>query len=624
MHPLVSWFFCTSALIMIPAILLQVHYRFEQFRGVIGDPPPPPVPIDLWCGKAYHPTDPSFDPGGELAPPEREDGLQLVVYPRYSFYLSSEKKGSLIVDTPIQRVSGEHFRSRTSANSTRGPSTYISIRISNAQTSETLVNWETLPVNSWGNEVEFDLGSTPVDRGISWLVSVIGRSPDAALQTSYSGAATVTVLPERNDGGSVARVDYLFGGIEVRSSLTKGEWKTIYPYSFYTSWDWISSTINSATATKNLATFRANGYNLIHPVPPGGTDPFNHTVFEEFLRICDELELYVMYDMRHTYKNNTSISAQLSRLQHHPSLLLYYTADEPDGWTDPLNATQIAYQHINSIDPYHPVSLVLNCANFYFKDYSSGADIILEDTYPIAVNTSFSTVYNTPCNTTYGDCGCDNCHAYDPAYPAYIRNPFLDIIERTENLQTYQEWLGASAKKPIWGVPQAFYDRGSFWQRWPSKEEEAVMAILRLNHGAKGIVAWLYPTSDEIEEVTSSLAKVVTAPEVTKYTLGTRRVTALDVVGDDELVDVTAWIREEGMLLSYVYVGYTEYTKEVEISLPEAVTAIESLWGEGGKDWTLGGDGKTMRKRGLTGLEVGILQLSRRDSTSGLYPIQHA
>lgn len=33
------------------------------------------------------------------------------------------------------------------------------------------------------------------------------------------------------------------------------------------------------------------------------------------------------------------------------NLLLWYTADEPDGPSDPLRATQIAYDLVSSLDP---------------------------------------------------------------------------------------------------------------------------------------------------------------------------------------------------------------------------------------------------------------------------------
>lgn len=53
----------------------------------------------------------------------------------------------------------------------------------------------------------------------------------------------------------------------------------------------------------------------------------------------------------------------------------------PDGTSDPLNATSITKALINDLDGggYHPVSLVLNCENYYFTNYSAGADVLLQD-----------------------------------------------------------------------------------------------------------------------------------------------------------------------------------------------------------------------------------------------------
>lgn len=69
------------------------------------------------------------------------------------------------------------------------------------------------------------------------------------------------------------------------------------------------------------------------------------------------------------------------------------TTRDLDGQVDALNAPKRAYDQIKSLDPYHPVSLCLNCDNYYYQDYSSGADIVLSDVYPIGTNTSWSIQY---------------------------------------------------------------------------------------------------------------------------------------------------------------------------------------------------------------------------------------
>lgn len=64
-----------------------------------------------------------------------------------------------------------------------------------------------------------------------------------------------------------------------------------------------------------------------------------------------------------------------------------------DGTQQPLDSTKNSYDTIKALDPYHPVSLVMNCENYHFEEYTSGADIILTDVYPIGVNTTWSTKF---------------------------------------------------------------------------------------------------------------------------------------------------------------------------------------------------------------------------------------
>lgn len=75
-----------------------------------------------------------------------------------------------------------------------------------------------------------------------------------------------------------------------------------------------------------------------------------------------------------TYTDASAVTAQVNHIKSRPNLLVWYTADEPDGTSDPLNATLIASNLITSMDGgdgkggagYHPISLVLNCENYYF------------------------------------------------------------------------------------------------------------------------------------------------------------------------------------------------------------------------------------------------------------------
>ena len=40
-----------------------------------------------------------------------------------------------------------------------------------------------------------------------------------------------------------------------------------------------------------------------------------------------------------------------------------------------------------------------------FREYTSGTDIVMQDTYMIGNNVTFSTQWGTVCTRDYGDCG---------------------------------------------------------------------------------------------------------------------------------------------------------------------------------------------------------------------------
>lgn len=140
-----------------------------------------------------------------------------------------------------------------------------------------------------------------------------------------------------------------------------------------------------------------------------------------------------------------SLTEEVLRIKDHKSLLLWYTADEPDGAGHPLDATQTSYDHIYELDGYHPVSLALNCQDYFFEQYTTGADIILPDVYMIGVDTSFSSKYHTSCTKDFGCCGCDNCEGQ-----------FEDLQQRLDDTNYRLRALGWDRVKSVWSVTQAF------------------------------------------------------------------------------------------------------------------------------------------------------------------------
>ncbi|KAK7535386.1 uncharacterized protein J3D65DRAFT_631056 [Phyllosticta citribraziliensis] len=505
-----------------------------------------------------------------------------------NLYVETDTTASFIVDARLSLVTGEPYYNGVYHKDTKEttPFDHLYIDISLSDSGRSLVADKNVSVNSTANEFQFSLAGIKAQLE-PYNVTLVGASRDG--NQSYTATTQLFKLPARTDGGSVVKLDRLYNGLQVQDYLSNSDaWSSLFPYSFYGSWDGYFQ----RAIVDNAKAYKEYGYNIVHVVPNAGlaNEAFNFTEFDLFMDTCDELGLWVMYDMRWTYKNLSSVTEQVNRYKARKSLLLWYTADEPDGQSDTLNATVDTYTHIKSLDAYHPISLCLNCLNFHYDAYSSGADIILSDVYPIAVNTSYSDVYGTPCNTTYGCCGCDDC-----------TGAFEDVSTRLDLFATYQTWL-RQEPKAFWGVPQAFGNE-TFWSRYPTDAEEAVMALLSVNHGATGIVAWDWPTQPDIVTVTAGLAKALTAADVADLLLAARA--APLVVTGRERVDAAAWRVGGKMLVSVVSLEYEDTPESVSIALPVAASGSSTKWGPGG--WTV--SGSTLSKQGLQALEVDVLVL---------------
>ncbi|QDS69266.1 hypothetical protein FKW77_002201 [Venturia effusa] len=549
-----------------------------------------PPGVDTWCGKAYRATNASFDPGGRMEMPKRsyKPLLNLQVYPRMSIYLEDETESSLIIDAGLSWTTGMKYCEETKFGVVGSDHAKFLFDVSLADTGAKLLEGVEIAVNSTGNEIPMSLAALP-PRMEPYNVLIKALSPHC-LQT-VSSKTQVYNLPKRTDGGSATKLDNLYGGLLVQERLPNKstKWKSIFPYSFYT--DWGNYLIDPA----NLIAFAKLGYNIVHPTPGGGAVPFEPDKFEAFLDKIDELGLWLMYDMRWTFKNLSLVTAQIEHLKARKSVLLWYTGDEPDGVSDPLDSTVLTYDLIKKLDPYHPTSLVLNCDNYFYAEYAKGADIVLTDPYPIAQNATFSTLWHTPCNRTYGDCGCDGCNGN-----------FLDVSTRMDRFKQYQEWIGGP--KTFWGTPQAF-GGSEYWARPPTKMEEVVMAMLFVNHGAKGIVAWNFPTTDELKAVTASLSKTLSAPDIAGLLLGAKPVPlSKEGPGSGDL-DVVSWTVGDKMLVSIVYIGLEEYAGGASVKLHAKVNSeIRQIWPlEGTTGWVV--KGETLFKSGFGAMEVSILVL---------------
>lgn len=185
-----------------------------------------------------------------------------------------------------------------------------------------------------------------------------------------------------------------------------------------------------------------------------------------------------------------------------------------------------------------------------------------------------------------------------------------NVPARLDTFRQYQNQLGLP-QKPLWGVPQAF-GNSEFWKQTPTPQEEVVMTMLSVNHGAKGIIMWTFPTTPELVNVTSALADLLTN-KCADLLLGADLSSGLAVDGAPA-ADVSLWQNGQNVLLSIINPSYDDVVGLVELQLPINVTAysFNSLWGE--NQWEVVNDGtgaiRSLQKIGLSGLSVDVLLLA--------------
>ncbi|THH04216.1 hypothetical protein EW145_g5685 [Phellinidium pouzarii] len=432
------------------------------------------------CGKYYMQNSSSVTPGGvfPVAETSSEPLLEFRCAPAIRPYLENDTSAIFIIDMLItnSKIAGAVPISDASKLES---GLNVSVSVGGHMLTSGLV-----PLNASKHELNFSLAglepqTAPFD------VACTAQATDG--ETFHAGA-TLQKLPAPTGNGSVTKMDLRTGAMLVQDAT--GEWDSVFPLGFYTTFDgYLATNLSILDDLKN------RGFTIVHPVPPFD----NLTALNEILDHMEEIGLYLMYDMRFTYMNSTSVTEQVNMIKGRKNLLLWYTGDEPDGTSDPLNATSNSRNLINSLDGggYHPVSLVLNCDNYYFTEYTNGTDIVMQDAYPISINATYSVQWHTPVTQDFGDCGCDNC-----------KGNFGDITLRMDEFAYRLDVLGQSRTKTVWAVPQAF-GGSEYWARAPTGNEWLVESVISINHGATGIVPWMDPNPQDIRDAATVLAKAL-------------------------------------------------------------------------------------------------------------------
>jgi hypothetical protein len=498
--------------------------------------------------------------------------LNVQFKPRYSLYLDNEQEGEFIVNAPLSQFFGQTW------NST-GDLTHLAFTIAVASTNTPLVTAR-VEINSTSTIIPFPLSLlTPSISPIP--ITLSGGAPD---QPPTVTANTTLLYLAAKSTGSTTRIDNLHGGLFHSSPSTSHVFAPFFPYGFYASYDNFLANV-TATNTSAIDAYASLGLNAMTPL----------TTFRDgapALDYLNALPLPFMYDLREGYKNLSYVREQSLAARSSPSLFAYWSADEPDGWQDPFTAPVDAQRLLHELDPYHPVAVVLNCRDYYFGPYTEGADLIMEDVYPIGINATYSK-WGTECNATLGDCGCDDCSGVGPR----------DVADRLDDLARYEGWLNLWPKTKFHN-PQSFHGEG-YWARDPTPEEEWAMVLLAVNHGAKGIISWVWPASDVLGRAHGDLAKVLTVSPVVDFVVGGDSPHKVEVGVDG--IDVAYWAMGGKMLVSVVNGGYEDVNRAVTVPLPPRVKAIASVpWG-GSNGWTL--DGAKVTVSSLKGLSTTLLVL---------------
>ena len=183
-----------------------------------------------------------------------------------------------------------------------------------------IISQATVKVNTIGTL--FDIGLSVFEPRLEpYNVSVVARGPDSHI---YVASTELFRLPTRTDGGSVTKIDSLYGGLLTKTSESSvvNPWTPIFSYSYYLDGNWL------AQDPKNMQLLKDFGYNVLHIVPAGGLG-YDFEQLDKWLDQAQSLGLWIMYDMRWQYQNETGVEWQVNRLKARPNLLLWYTADEP-------------------------------------------------------------------------------------------------------------------------------------------------------------------------------------------------------------------------------------------------------------------------------------------------------
>jgi hypothetical protein len=196
----------------------------------------------------------SFEPGGWLETPTLSSTplLDLSIRPRMNIYLTNETYASFLVDASISYMNGAPFVNSTfnKQDNITSSFTKLFIDVEVVESGLDLLSSRNVTVNTTNNEFVFSL-SRLTPRFEPYEVVITGAPSDGA--QFFTATTQLYYLPARTDGGSVTKVDNLYGSLLVQDYLKNSTaWAPLFPYTFYVSWDgWLELSIDRLTTFKD-------------------------------------------------------------------------------------------------------------------------------------------------------------------------------------------------------------------------------------------------------------------------------------------------------------------------------------------------------------------------------------
>jgi Beta-galactosidase len=381
-----------------------------------------------WCGKPY--TDIGL---------EQDNDVDFVVVPSMVPFTSLDQHASLLLSIV------NHFENSSSSSSTSFKAydehgTLVASS-NNISSTELLVR----------HSIPLRLDLLPVKNDASILACFLGELNTPVLVPVYR------LTPSAAD----VRIDSARYGLLVRN-------QSFVPVGFYFDFD----NDDGVQSARYVAAAAAHGINAPLAYRRAQVPSDEYIRYMDALAsigVCSQVDVHSVAQQPESAQKWHVLEQTVVALRDHPALLSWYISDEPDGNGIAPERLVEVYDFIKRLDPRHPVTLVLNCAEnpaYAIARYARACDILTSDPYTVAVEQPV---------------GCDECASGTSAA--------LDVANRVELMRNATHYA-----MPFWIVLQAFGGPSEHWSRMPSPEEERAMTYVALAHGATGVIWFIEGT----------------------------------------------------------------------------------------------------------------------------------